>query len=89
VIEYMHKFTELSRYAPYEMDNDEKKQDAFLRGLDPELRTLIGASVYPDFNTMVNMAITTTKNKQDEPRDRKRKFEAKRSYPQGKTKKLQ
>jgi hypothetical protein len=89
VTEYLHKFIELSRYAPYEVDNDEKKQDAFLRGLDPELRTLIGAGVYPDFNTMVNRAITTARNKQDETRDRKRKFEAKRAYPQEKTMKLQ
>jgi hypothetical protein len=81
VTEYLYKFTELSHYAPYEVDNDEKKQDAFLRGLDPKLRTLIGVGVYLDFNTMVNRAITTAKNKQDETRDRKRKFEAKRAYP--------
>jgi hypothetical protein len=81
VIEYLHKFTELSRYASYEVDNDEKNQDAFLRGLDLELRTLIGVGVYPDFSTMVNRAITTARNKQDEARDRKRKFEAKRAYP--------
>jgi hypothetical protein len=63
VIEYLHKFTELSRYAPYEVDNDEKKQDAFLHDLDPKLRTLIEAGVYSDFNTMVNRVITTTRNK--------------------------
>jgi hypothetical protein len=63
------------------VDNDEKKHDAFLRGLDLELRTLVGARVYPDFNTMVNMVITTVKNKQDETRDKKRNFEAKRVYP--------
>jgi hypothetical protein len=89
VIEYLHKFTELSRYAHYEVDNDEKKQDAFLRGLDPEIRTLIGAGVYPDLNIMINRAITTAKNKQDETRDRKRKFEAKRAYSHEKTMKLQ
>jgi Zn-dependent M32 family carboxypeptidase len=66
VTEYLHKFTELSHYAPYEVDNDEKKYDAFLRGFDPELRTLIGAGVYLDFNTMVNRVITTVRNKQDE-----------------------
>jgi hypothetical protein len=81
VTEYLHKFTKLSRYAPYEVDNDEKKLDAFLRGLDPELKTLIGVGVYLDFNTMVNRAITTAKNKQDETRDRKRKFKAKRTSP--------
>jgi hypothetical protein len=45
VTEYLHKFTELSRYAPYEVDTEEKKQDAFLRGLDSELRTYIEASM--------------------------------------------
>jgi hypothetical protein len=89
VTEYLHKFTELSRYAPYEVDTDEKKQDSFLRGLDSELRTLIGAGIYPDFNTMVNRSITTMKNKQDEMRDKKRKFEAKKTYSQEKTMKLQ
>jgi hypothetical protein len=88
-MEYLHKFTELSCYAPYEVDTDEKKQDSFLRGLDPELSTLIGARVYPDFNTMVNKAITTAKNKHDEMRDRKRNFKAKKMYSQEKTMKLQ
>jgi hypothetical protein len=45
------------------VDNDEKKHDAFLCGLNLELRTLIGDGVYPDFNTMVNRAITTARNK--------------------------
>jgi hypothetical protein len=71
------------------VDTDKKKQDSFLHGLDPELRTLIGASVYPDFNTMVNKAITIAKNKQDEMRDEKRKFEARKTYSQEKTLKLQ
>jgi hypothetical protein len=88
VMEYLHKFTELSRYALYEVDTNEKKQDSFLCGLDPELTTLIGAGVYPDFNTVVNKAITTAKNKQDEMRDRKRKFEAKKMYSHEKTLKL-
>jgi hypothetical protein len=40
VMEYLHKFTVLSRYAPYEVDTDKKKQDSFLHGFDPELRTV-------------------------------------------------
>jgi hypothetical protein len=87
--EYLHKFTELSLYALYEVGTDEKKQSSFLRGLDSELRTLIGARIYPDFNTMVNRTITTTKNKQNKMRDKKRKFEAKKTYSQEKTMKLQ
>jgi hypothetical protein len=87
-MEYLHKFTELSHYAPYEVDTDDKKHDSFLQGLDPELRTMIGARVHPDVNTMVNKVITTTKNRQDKMKDMKRKFEAKKTYMQEKTIKL-
>jgi hypothetical protein len=56
VTEYVHKFTELFHYV-------EEKHDSFLCGLDPELRTVIGARVYHEFNTMVNKSITIVKNK--------------------------
>jgi hypothetical protein len=32
--EYLNKFTQMSRYAPDEGNTDEKKQDAFLNGLN-------------------------------------------------------
>jgi hypothetical protein len=56
--------------------------------LDPEIRTLLGASVYPDFNTLVNKAITTAKHK-EEIKDKKRKFERKKEFYQEKTQKTQ
>jgi hypothetical protein len=34
VNEYLNKFTQMSRYAPDEVNTDEKKQDAFLNGLN-------------------------------------------------------
>jgi hypothetical protein len=34
VNEYVTKFTQLSRYAPLEVDTDEKKQECFLNGLN-------------------------------------------------------
>jgi hypothetical protein len=37
VNEYVTKFTQLSRYAPNEVDTDEKKQDCFLNGLNDGL----------------------------------------------------
>ena len=33
VSEYRDKFIQLSRYAPSEVDDDEKKQELFLEGL--------------------------------------------------------
>ena len=47
VEEYTHQFIELARYALEEVDNDEKKQDMFKKGLNPELRTLITPQIYP------------------------------------------
>jgi ribonuclease HI len=89
VTEYLHKFTELSRYASEVLKTDEQKQDAFLRGLDPEIRTLLGVSIYPDFNTLVNKAITTAKHKKEEMKDKKRKFESKKVFHQEKAQKTQ
>ena len=74
VEEYTYHFMELARYAPEEVDNDEKKQDMFKKGLTPELRTLLTPQIYPDFNTLMNMAILTERAKAEERRENKRKF---------------
>jgi hypothetical protein len=37
VNEYVTKFTQLSHYAPHEVDTDEKKNDCFLNGLNDGL----------------------------------------------------
>ena len=74
VEEYTHQFMELSRYAPEEVDDDEKKQDMFKKGLNPELRTLLTPQIYLDFNTLMNKAILTERAKVEERKDNKRKF---------------
>ena len=74
VEEYTHQFMELARYAPEEVNDDEKKQDMFKKGLNPELRTLLTPQIYPDFNTLMNKAILTEKAKIDERKENKRKF---------------
>ena len=71
VIEYLHKFSELSRYAPEDINDDEKKQEAFLGGLNPEIRTLVEVTTHSDFNAMVNRAITTERNRKSELSERK------------------
>ena len=74
VEEYTHQFMELARYAPEEVNDDEKKQDMFKKGLNPELRTLLTPQIYPDFNTLMNKAILTERAKIEERKDNKRKF---------------
>jgi hypothetical protein len=74
VEEYTYQFIELARYAPEEVDKDSKKQEMFKMGLTPELRTLLTPQIYPDFNTLMNMAILTEREKVEEKRENKRKF---------------
>ena len=65
---------ELARYAPEEVDDDEKKQDMFKKGLNPELWTLLTPQIYLDFNTLMNMTILTERAKAEERKENKCKF---------------
>jgi hypothetical protein len=55
--EYVIKFTQLSRYAPHEVDTDEKKQECFLNGLNDELAYALEARDFENFQGMVNKAL--------------------------------
>jgi hypothetical protein len=70
VEKYTHRFMELARYAPEEVNDDDKKQDMFKKGLNPELRTLLTPQIYPDFNTLMNKAILTKRAKTEERKAR-------------------
>jgi hypothetical protein len=49
VNEYVTKFTQLSRYAPHEIDTDVKKQDYFLNGLNDRLAYALEARDFDNF----------------------------------------
>jgi hypothetical protein len=49
VNEYITKFTQLSRYAPHEVDTDEKKQECFLNGLNDGLACALEAWDFENF----------------------------------------
>jgi hypothetical protein len=55
--EYVTKFTQLSRYAPNEVDTNEKKQDYFLNYLNDGLAYALEAWDFENFQGMMNMAI--------------------------------
>jgi hypothetical protein len=55
--EYVAKFTQLSRYAPFEVDTDEKKQECFLNGLNDGLAYVLEAQDFENFQGMVNKAL--------------------------------
>src|SRR3954470_18284913 len=49
VVGYLDRFTQLSRYAPKEVDTEDKRMDSFLDGLHDELQVVLVAMQFPDF----------------------------------------
>jgi hypothetical protein len=56
VNEYVIMSTQLSRYAPHEVDTDEKKHECFLNGLNDGLTYALEAQDFENFQWMVNKA---------------------------------
>jgi hypothetical protein len=57
VSEYVTRFIQLSRYAPNDVDTDEKKQECFLNGLEDGLAYALEAQDFENFQTMVDKAL--------------------------------
>jgi hypothetical protein len=57
VNEYITMFTQLYRYAPHEVDTDEKKRESFLNGLNDGLAYALEARDFENFQGMVNKAL--------------------------------
>jgi hypothetical protein len=57
VNEYVTKFTQLSRYAPHEVETDEKMQYCFLNGLNDGLAYALEAWDFENFQGMVNKSL--------------------------------
>jgi hypothetical protein len=55
--EYITKFTQLSRYAPHEVDTDEKKYECFLNDLNDGLSYALEARDFENFQGMVNKTL--------------------------------
>nr|ABA97145.1 retrotransposon protein, putative, Ty3-gypsy subclass [Oryza sativa Japonica Group] len=57
VIEYLHEFNRLARYAPEDVRTDAEKQEKFMSGLDDELTNQLISRDYEDFEKLVDKAI--------------------------------
>jgi hypothetical protein len=78
VTEYRDRFTQLSRYAPEEVDTDEKHQERFLEGLIEPLNYQLQSHTFPNFQTLLNKAIGLD-SKRREISDHKKKFQGQSS----------
>jgi hypothetical protein len=73
VNEYLNSFIQLSRYAPDDINMDEKKQDVFLNGLNDDIQFQLLNTDYADFQHMVDMAIIVENKIREMEKDGKRK----------------
>jgi hypothetical protein len=78
VSEYCDHFIQLSRYAPEEVDTDEKRQERFLEGLIGPLNYQLQSHTFPNFQTLLNKAIGL-ESKRRELSGHKRKFQGQSS----------
>nr|AAN04995.1 retrotransposon protein, putative, Ty3-gypsy sub-class [Oryza sativa Japonica Group] len=84
VIEYLHEFNRLARYAPEDVRTDAERQEKFLSGLDDELTNQLISRDYEDFEKLVDKAIRQEEH--GNKINRKRKAAQFRT-PQGKSQK--
>jgi hypothetical protein len=57
VREYRDKFIQLSRYAPDEVAEDERKQEHFIEGLNGPLQYALVAHTFPSFQRLLDKAL--------------------------------
>jgi hypothetical protein len=75
VSEYIHKFTELALYAPNDVSTKDKKMARFLKGLRPELKTILARQDFLSFSHLSNKAIQVQRAREEEKVHLKRKFQ--------------
>jgi hypothetical protein len=73
VNEYLKSFIQLSRYAPDDINTDEKKHDVFLSGLNDDIQFQLLNTDYADVQHMVDMAIVIENKIKEMEKDGKRK----------------
>jgi hypothetical protein len=72
ISEYRDKFIQLSRYAPDEVAEDERKQEHFIEGLNGPLQYDLVAHTFPSFQRLLDKALAI-EHKRDQLGDLKRK----------------
>jgi hypothetical protein len=73
VNEYLNSFIQLSRYAPDNINTDQKKQDVFRSGLNDDIQFQLLNTNYANFQHMVDRAIVIENKIKEMEKDGKRK----------------
>ena len=57
VMEYATRFNELSRFAPHQVDTEERRMDHFEQGLRRDIRAMIAGQTFANFQEMYQRAV--------------------------------
>ena len=57
VMNYAAKFNELSRFAPHQMSNEERKMVHFEQGLRGNIKSMIAGQTFQNFQDMYQRAV--------------------------------
>jgi hypothetical protein len=74
VNEYLNSFIQLSRYAPNDINTDEKKKGMFLNGLNDDIQFQLLNTDYADFQHVVEKAIIIENKIKEMEKDGERKL---------------
>jgi hypothetical protein len=74
VTEYLDKFTTWGRYAPNDIDMDEKKRERFMNGLQEDLQPYLVTVPYNDLEALVDAAIMVEDKNKAARESRKRRM---------------
>ena len=56
-MEYATRFNELSRFAPHQVDTEERRMDHFEQGLRGDIRAMIAGQTFANFQEMYQRAV--------------------------------
>jgi hypothetical protein len=72
--EYREKFTQLSRYAPNDVEADQDKQELFMEGLNDGLQYQLLSHTFDNYQQLVDKALIIESKRRD-MEAKKRKFQ--------------
>jgi hypothetical protein len=74
ITKYLDKFTTWGRYAPNDIDTDEKKREHFMNGLQEDLQPYLVVVPYHDLESLVDAAIMVEDKNKAARESRKRRM---------------
>ncbi|KAK1668048.1 hypothetical protein QYE76_056207 [Lolium multiflorum] len=82
IMQYVRDFNRLSRYAPEEVDTDEKRKKRFMKGMNPYMKMQLRLARTAEFQELIDSAITFEDDYRQVQEDRRKKARIEpRKYP--------